>query len=111
MKFNTITYERSKGERGYNYQGLKLTIEISETEDPLVALDWLKARVDNELGFTQQDLEAKIEKLQTKKEAIEHEVAELERLVYAAKIRWDKAKAFLEKNGVPVPKVDDDIPF
>ncbi len=109
IKFNTISYERSKGD-SYNRQSLRLEATVEENEDEQSVLDWLKSKVDYELGFTNDDLKLKNQKLLDAKRSIEQEIKDLEHQLHQAKQRWEKVKAFLEKLGVPLP-LEDDIPF
>lgn len=110
MKINTITYSKQINKGSYDSQSVEITITLEDFEDRDMVLDWVKARVDNELGITHKRKIEDIEKLEARKDNLSHEIKELEADIEHAKERWEKAKSFMELHGIPV-RDGDSIPF
>ena len=110
MKINTIRYSRQINKGSYDSQSLEITVTLEDFEDQDSVLNWLKVRVDNELGITHKQIIEDLEKLQGRKDYLSHEIEQLESELQHTEKRWEKAKSFMESHGISV-KDGDSIPF
>ena len=108
MKFETISYKRTKNLGNYENEVLELTAQINETDDPdLVTLE-LRDRVNQQLGISESVKELKNDQI-----LLEQQNAQLEANIAAATERWNRIQQFMEKLGINLKNVPfvDDIPF
>lgn len=109
MKITTIEYRRLVTFGHYENQAVGAIGTVEEGDTPEAALDRLKEFVADQLAKImvmnqlQRDAESERYHFENQKREHERELAQL-------KDRWERAKAFLEKFGVPTGP-HDDIPF
>ncbi len=107
MKYNTISYERTR-KRNDDVTTAKVELTIEEGDDPHNVMELAQSFIDSQLGFKADAVEERLQTLKRQCRDIEAEKRNLESSLDYAKARWEKVKEFLTKHSVPL---DDDVPF
>lgn len=107
MKIQTISYKRNKNLGNYENEALEATASIDEGESVGAAIDALIARVNVNLGISEN-----LQELKAKKAQLEEDIQKLESQIKTATERWQKIEQFFTRLGVDLSSDDvSNIPF
>ena len=107
MKYNTISYERSR-KKYDDIQTARVELTVEAGDEPHGVMELASAFVDTQLGLKADALERFVDELDRKKNKLENAISNLERQLTQAQERWDKAATFLIKHGL---SIEDEAPF
>lgn len=111
MNITTVSYSELISGDNYSNRTIGATATVDSGDDPDVALSALRAWVqERHAGITQESVEEG--QLVLRRSALTLEVFSLNERVAELKERYERAKAFLARCGIPVPnKWYDEVPF
>lgn len=103
MKLLSIHYDRLVNLGNYENEKLGATAEVGEGDDPAAVYAELRALVDGYIVTedVRRDIASSVREMR-------REVTQLEAVLEQLRLRWDKARTFLEAHGVSAP---DELPF
>jgi phage shock protein A len=110
MKFNSISYERTK-KKYDDYQTAKVELFVESGDDPVNAMELAQKFVDSALGVKADVIERYVGELKSEESTLKSKVANLEEKLTRAQKRWEKARAFLIQHGISAENFNEDIPF
>ena len=105
MRILTVEYRRLHSFGHYENEVVGATAEVADGELPGAVLDELRVWVNAHINDASQEYQER-----ERATRLSEQSAALDRQVKQLQERWEKARAFLERHGVPVDTYED-VPF